>query len=33
MLQLYASLDPPATSFVLVYRVHNHRQTQVDRVI
>ncbi|QCD78636.1 hypothetical protein DEO72_LG1g2272 [Vigna unguiculata] len=31
-LRLYASPDPPATSTAPVYRVHDHRQTQADRV-
>jgi len=32
LLRLYASPDPPATSSTHVYRVHDHRQTQVDKV-
>jgi len=28
----YTSPDPLATSSTLVYRVHDHRQTQADRV-
>ena len=31
-LWLYASPDPPATSFAHVYRVQDYRQTQADRV-
>ena len=32
LLRLYASPDPLATSSTHVYRVHDHRQTQGDRV-
>jgi len=32
MLRLYASPDAPATLFAPMYCIHDHRQTQVDRV-
>jgi len=32
LLRLYASPDPPATSSTNVYCVHDHRQTQANRV-